>query len=131
MPSETAEVANAKLTGIASLFNSGRIRIYSGTAPANIDTALSGNTLLAEATFGATAFGAPSNAAMTANAITGDISADATGTATFFRWFKSDGTTPLTQGTVGTSGAELNLNSVSLIAGGTVNITSCVYTQQR
>jgi hypothetical protein len=131
MPSETVTVANAKLTGIAPLFNSGRIRIYSGTAPTNVDTALSGNTLLAELTFGSTAFGAPSNAAMTANSITGDTSADATGTATFFRWFDSTGATAYVQGTVGTSGAELNLNSVSLIAGGTVNITSCVYTQQR
>jgi hypothetical protein len=131
MPSETAEIATAKLAGIKALFDTGRIRIYSGTAPANVDAALSGNTLLGELTFGATAFGTPAISAMTANAITVDTSADATGTATFFRLFKSDGTTVLLQGTVGTSGAELNLNTVSIIAGGTINITSMVYTQQR
>ena len=39
-----------------------------------------------------------------ANAITQDSSADATGTASFFRLYKSDGTTCVLQGTVGTSG---------------------------
>lgn len=73
--------------------NSGKIRAYNGTPPANANTALSGNTQLAEMTFGATAFGAASNGVATANAITPDSSADATGSPSFIRVFESDGTT--------------------------------------
>lgn len=109
--------------------NSGSLRIYSGTVPANADTALSGNTLLASLTVGNPAFGAASSGVATANAITADSSADATGTATFFRVLESDGTTVVFQGTVGTSGAELNLSSTSIVATGTVSVTSLTYTQ--
>jgi len=109
--------------------NTGSLRIYSGTAPANADTALSGNTLLAQLTMAGTAFGAASNGVATAGTITADSSADATGTATFFRVLESDGTTVVFQGTVGTSGAELNLSSTSIVATGTVSVTSLTYTQ--
>lgn len=109
--------------------NSGVLRIYSGTEPAAADTALSGNTLLAELTFAATAFGAASNGVATANSITQDSSNDATGTATFFRAFETGGSVVVFQGTVGTSGADLNLNTVSIVAGGTCSITSLTYTQ--
>jgi hypothetical protein len=109
--------------------NNGRLRIYSGTVPADANAALSGNTLLADLPFGATAFGAAASGVATANAITTDSSADATGTATFFRVLESDLTTVVFQGTVGTSGAELNLSSVSVIAGGPVSVSALTYTQ--
>jgi hypothetical protein len=109
--------------------NSGTLRIYSGTPPANANASLSGNTLLANLSFGATAFAPAVNGVATANAITQDSSADATGTATFFRALESDGTTVVFQGSVGTSGAELNLSSVSIVAGGQVPVTSFTYTQ--
>jgi hypothetical protein len=114
---------------VSSRANNGRLRIYSGTVPADANAALSGNTLLADLTFGGTAFAAAANGVATANAITTDSSADATGTATFFRVLESDLTTVVFQGTVGTSGAELNLSSVSLIAGGSVSVSSLTYTQ--
>ena len=63
------------------------------------------------------------------DAITSDTSADNTGTATFFRALESDGTTVVFQGTVGTSGAELNLNTTSIVQLGTVSVTSLTYTQ--
>ena len=91
-------------------------------------TAASG-VLLAELTFGATAFAAAVNGVATANAITSDSSADNTGTATFFRVLESDLTAVVFQGTVGVSGAELNLSSVSVIAGGPVSVTALTYTQ--
>jgi hypothetical protein len=50
--------------------------------------------------------------------------ADATGTAAFFRLFQDDGTTVVLQGSVGTSGAELNLNTTSITTGVNVTITS-------
>src|SRR5690349_10691813 len=91
---------NTEADALAPLFNNGYLRIYSGTQPATADTALSGNTLLAELRFNATAFPAASSGILTANAITSDTSADNTGTASFFRALKSDGTSVLMDGTV-------------------------------
>jgi hypothetical protein len=112
------------------LCNSGKLRIYSGAQPADANTAASG-TLLAEFTLNATAFGAsscagtaPSRAASaTANAIS-DVTASATNTAGYFRIVKSDGTTAVIDGTVGTSGCDLNLTDISLTTGETVHVTS-------
>ena len=102
----------------------GYLQIYSGTIPTNADTALSGNALLASLRFGATSFGSASAGAKAANAVTAAASAAATGTATFFRALKSDGTTVVFQGSVGTSGAELNLNTVAIVAGSQVQCSS-------
>lgn len=120
---------NLAADAVLAQANSGSLRIYSGTAPTDANTALSGNTLLAQLTMAATAFGAASSGVATAGTITADSSADATGTATFFRVLGSNGTTVVFQGTVGTSGAELNLNSVSIVTGGNVAVTSLTYTQ--
>lgn len=121
---------NARADAINSQIGaSGLLRIYSGTPPANVGTALSGNTLLAELALSATAAPSASGGALTFNAITQDSSADATGTATFYRIYKSDGTTAVVQGTVSTSGADLNLNTTSIVAGGPVAVTSLVYTE--
>ena len=103
--------------------NSGFMQIYTGTQPATPDAALSGNTLLATLNLNATAFGAASGGTKTAGAITSGT-AVATGTATFFRVFKSDDATAVIDGSVGTSGADLNLNDVAITTGGTVSVTS-------
>ena len=66
---------------------------------------------------------------MTLNSITDDASADATGTATFFRIYKSNGTSEVLQGTVGTSGADMNFNSVSFSTGLTVSVSSFTITE--
>lgn len=108
--------------------SSGFLRIYDGTPPANADTALSGNTLLAECDLSATAFGAASSGVLTANSITAEASAPASGTATFFRLVTSGGTA-IVQGTVSTSGADLNLSTTSITAGDTVSITSFTITE--
>ena len=114
---------------VVDLADDGYIRIYDGSQPANPNTAIVAQVLLAELRFGTPAFGAASNGVATANAITGEDSALATSTATWFRVLQSDGTTVLWDGTVGTSGADLNLNSTSISTGGTVAITSMTYTQ--
>ncbi len=128
-----ASITNAQRSraadAVTARANNGRLRIYSGTVPADANAALSGNTLLADLTLGGTAFAAAASGVATANAITADSSADNTGTATFFRVLESDLTTVVFQGTVGTSGAELNLSSVSVIAGGPVSVSALTYTQ--
>lgn len=118
---------NAELDALAPLANNGYIRIYTGSIPATPETAVSG-TLLAELRFNATAFGAASGGVITANAITADSSADNTGVAGTYRALASDGTTALWDGTVSTSGADLNLNSTSINAGVTVTISSLTVT---
>lgn len=53
-----------------------------------------------------------------------DTSADNTGTAAVARIKESGGTTVVNNLTVGTSGANINLNSLSITSGGTVTLTS-------
>lgn len=47
---------NARADALLDVLNGGTVRIYSGTRPATPDTALSGNTLLAELSMGNPAF---------------------------------------------------------------------------
>jgi predicted amidohydrolase YtcJ len=122
---------NAEADAHSALLNSGYLRIYDGTQPTNADTALGSQVLLAELRFGATAFAAASAGVATANAITSDSSANATGTAAWYRTLKSDGTTVVSDGSVGTSGANLNLNSVSITVGAVVDCTAFVFTQPK
>lgn len=103
------------------------INIYDGTPPANAAAALSSNNLLAQLTCSTTAFGAATTAdpsVVTANAITSDSSADSTGTASFFRILTQNAGTVCAQGTVGTSGSDMNLNTTAITSGSTVAITA-------
>jgi len=119
---------NEMLDAIRDNFNSGIIRIYDGTRPADANTALSGNNVLAELTMNATAFPAASGGVLTANAITSDASANATGTATFARIFESDGTTAIADISVGTSGTEMIINTVSIVAAAVVSCSAFTIT---
>lgn len=106
----------------------GTIKIYTGTQPANADVAISTQTLLATLTFSDPAFGATNSSGVaTANAITSDSSADATGTATWARIADSNGNT-IFDCDVGTSAATIVLNSVAITTGGTVSISSFTMT---
>jgi hypothetical protein len=122
---------NAEADNVNALLNTGYLRIYSGTQPTTADTAIGAQVLLAELRFGNPAFGAAVAGVATANAITADSSADATGTAAWFRALKSDGTTPVYDGTVGTSGADCNINSTAIQAGAAVSVTSMTYTASK
>jgi hypothetical protein len=135
----TLSIANAQAIQACDAFvdavdagaGAGILRIYSGSVPANVDTALGAQVVLAELTMSDPAFGAAvdanPNATATANAITDDTAANATGTASFFRIFDSNGVARI-QGTCGTSGAELILNSVSLQSGALVEVLSLTVT---
>lgn len=117
---------NAMLDAITTRAGaSALLRIYDGTQPATGGTA---TTLLAELTCNATFAPAASSGVLTLNAITQDSSANATGTATWFRIVTSGGSTHVLDGTVATSGADLNLNSVSIVATGSVAISSFTVT---
>lgn len=119
-------VRNAMLDEItAAIGSSGLLRIYDGSRPASGGSA---TTLLAELALSATAAGAASSGALTFSAISNDASANATGTATWFRVVTSGGTFVI-DGNVGTSGSDLNLNTTSIVAGGPVAVSSFVITE--
>lgn len=120
---------NARLDTFTTAANSGILRIYDGTRPTDADTAIGGNTVLAELTMNATSFGAASGGVLTANAITSDSSANATGTASWARLWQSNGTTPIADFSVGTSGAEVIINTVSIVASAVVSCSSCTFTE--
>jgi len=102
------------------------LRIYDGTRPATGGTA---TTLLAELTCNATFAPSASSGVLTLNSITQDSSANASGTATWFRIVKSDGTTHVMDGNVGTSGSDLNLTTTTIVATQPVSISSATITR--
>lgn len=120
-----ARSAGLDAGGISALLNNGIIQIRTGAQPA-AEAALTG-TVCATLTFGATAFGAASNGQATANAIASDTNAVG-GTAGYVALLKSDTTTVVATGSVGTSGANMNLSSLTIPAGVTVSCSSLTLT---
>jgi hypothetical protein len=120
-------VQNARKTA----YNSGLIRCYTGTAPADVataQTALTG-TLLGTLTFGATAFGSSSGGVLTANAITQDSAADANGTIGYVACMASNGTTVISLHSVGVGSGEFQFNTLLAAVGQPISCTSCTITQ--
>lgn len=119
--------ANAVVDLLDAGAGAGKLRIYDGTQPAGPDTAVSTQVLLAELTFSDPAFGAASNGVATASAITADASANATGTASWFRALDSNNVAVF-DGSVGTATSDLVLNSTAIQSGAEVSISSLTYT---
>lgn len=119
---------NAQMDAITTDAGSNALlRFYTGTRPASVSAAITG-TLLGTLTCSATFAPAASGGVLTVNAVTQDSAADATGTATHFRLWRSDGTTAVLDGDVGTSGSDCNLNTTSIVTGGPIAVTSFVIT---
>ncbi len=127
-PKISSTAVNAQADALSDLLDNGYLRIYDGTQPANANTAVSTQVLLAELRFNATASAAASAGTLTMNAITQDSSANNTGTATWFRALKSDGSTVVFDGSVGTSSCDINLGSTSITSGSSVGVTSMTFT---
>jgi len=130
-PKLSNAAANYAADALCAQANTGYIRIYDGAKAATADTAVGAQVLLAELRFGATAFAAAAAGVATANAITQDSAANATGTASWFRVIKSDGTTTLFDGTVGTSGCDMNMATVSIVTNAIISISTMTYTQNK
>lgn len=107
----------------------GTVQIRTGAQPATAGAAASG-TLLGTLTLSDPAFGAAVNGVATAGAVTGDSSADATGTAGWFRVLDSSGATVM-DGEISEAGGggDMILDKAAIIAGGTISITSWTVTQ--
>src|SRR3989304_5064945 len=105
---------NAQANAGGPLLNSGSLWLYAGAKPANADVAVTSQVLLASLAFAATAFGAAVSGTLTANTIAGDVSANASSTAIWFRAAGVGGTVVL-DGTVGTTSLfDLTMNSVEI-----------------
>ena len=128
MPKNT-QLATASVNGqadsLSARLNNGYLRIYSGTQPANADTAITSQVLLAELRFAATAAAASSAGVITFNALT-SATAASTGTASWFRALASDGSTAVFDGTVDVSAntPNLTLPTTTINAGTTVSVSS-------
>lgn len=120
---------NTRLDAIDDAANGGAgaalLRIYDGTRPATGGTA---TTLLAELTFSDPAFGAAGSGIITASSITQDSSANATGTATWFRVVDSSATFVM-DGNVSTSGSDLNMTTTAIVSTQPVSCSSFVITE--
>lgn len=123
-------VRNAILDVIESTIgNSARLKIRSGSAPANCGTADSG-TVLADITCPSDWMAAASSGSKAKSGTWQDTSADATGTAAHFRLYASDGTTCHMQGTVTATGGggDMTVDSVSFTSGQSFTITTFTLT---
>ena len=119
-------LANAQADAMNALFNGGKLQLYTTAQPGTADTATSGQTKLVEWTLPIPCWGAAAAGVVTANAIT-DVVGLADGAAAWFRVLKADGT-KLMDGSVGTSGANLNLDTVTITTGVTQHVTSWTHT---
>jgi len=114
---------NAQQNGLITYAGTGSlINIYSGSQPANANTAISGQTLLVTLTVSGS-FGTDSNGTITLSTVTNGT-AVATGTASFFRITQSNGSTVVMDGSVATSDADLVLNNTSIATGQVVSISA-------
>lgn len=124
---------NAACDGIVDTLDGGtppaRMEHRTGSQPTNVGDASSG-TLLGTNLFSNPAFGAASTGVATASAISNDTSADASGTAGYFRWYTGAGgdTAALAQGNTSTSGADLNFDNNVIVAGGVIAISAFTLT---
>ncbi|MFD4474687.1 hypothetical protein ACFWPU_01020 [Streptomyces sp. NPDC058471] len=122
----SAALANALANAVDDTVNGGpaggTVKIYTGTQPATADTAVSG-TLLATFTMSDPAFGNAASGVITLAGVPLTVAAAATGTAGWFRISDSTGASVL-DGSVGTSGNQINLNTTSITSGVNVTITS-------
>ena len=126
--------AIAALDAVVDLIDAGAaagtVIIYDGTEPADADTAITTQNVLAQITLDDPAFGAasdnsPGAIASASNLPKTDTSADATGTATFFRVLDSNSNVVMQGDVTATAGGgDMTLNSTSIVAGAAVRITS-------
>lgn len=118
-------VKTAKADAVRALFNASgtTLKIYTGTQPATADTAASGTELVSMSLPNPCFLAASSGVISKTGTWSG--TASATGTA---GWFRIENGSNRLDGTVGTSGQELNLSSVSIVTNGVVTVDTASFT---
>lgn len=119
-------VRSAAADAVVDLLDAGAgaatIEVRTGSQPATADSAATG-TVLCTFTLADPAFGAASSGVATMASTPRTTTGSAAGTAGWFRAKDSTGATVF-DGSVGTSGAELNLNTLTISVGVNVEVTS-------
>ena len=109
-----------------------KINVYQltiGSAVPGADTAAVPGTVLAAITNPADYFTAASGGSMVKTGTWSDTSADASGTCSFFRMCKNDGTTTIVQGSIGTAGTcDMVVDNAVFAAGQTFTVTTFTLT---
>jgi hypothetical protein len=122
-------------SGLNALFNAGTLCIYSGTQPATANLAPTG-TLLAEITLPADAFAPASAGSIAKSGTWQDASANAAGTAGYFR-FKAAGDNDTLDGnfsridgsvTATGGGGDMTLDNTSIAAAQSVTVNTFSFT---
>ena len=128
---EAATLRSARMDQITTRAgNAALIRFYDSTGTGRPATggAVTTQQKLAELTLGSPFAAGAASGVLT---VTNPTSANAllSGTATWFRIVKADGTTFVLDGNVGTSGSDINFTSVAFVSGQPVNVTSFIVTE--
>jgi hypothetical protein len=129
---DLVSIRNAMLDLITTRAGNGALlRIYDSTGTGRPATggAVTTQVLLAELTCGTPFAASAASGVLTLSSITQDSSANNSGTATWFRIVKSDGTTFVLDGNVGASGSDLNLTTTTIVSGQPVSVTSFTITE--
>lgn len=101
----TISLANGGANLLARGLDSGKLKIYSGSVPANANASIGAAVLAATLTFNATSAPSASGGVLTFNSITNDNNcAGSAGAIAFFRFTKSDDTV-VGQGAIGILGS--------------------------
>lgn len=114
---------NAELDALASIANGATLNIYTGAQPLTADEPIKSQILIASLKLGKTAFKPANDATLTANTITEDPEARATGNPSFYRVASTSGKA-LWDGSIGRSDADLILDSSIIQKGARVRIES-------
>lgn len=117
---------NAQCNALVDLLDasgSGTIKIYTGTQPANANTAIGSQTLLCTFTLSNPAFGNASAGVATLNGVTLLATAATGGTAAWFRAQDGSGNV-IFDGSCGTSSADIILNTTSFVSGSQIQLIS-------
>ena len=121
--------ASISCNAVTNALSGGSLALYSGSQPATADTAITSQTKLVQVAFGSPAYGTASNGAALANAIAPSTGL-ANGTATWARYLTSAGLA-IADGSVGTSGCDVNLDSTTIQAGALVTITGGTWVERK
>ena len=118
---------------VADIGASPILRVYDGTQPAGVDTAVTSQTVLAQGTLPGTPLTSTGGVISKSGTwtLTGQSGAGGGTAGTWFRLFKSNGTTPVMDGTFGVSSGDYDMEAdVNSIADGqTVTITGFTLTK--
>ena len=122
---------NAGLDARMALLDGGTLQFFAVPKPADANTALSGQVLLASCAFGTPAFAPAVAGVATANAVANGVGL-AVGTLGWARGFGADGTTVVGDFTVGLagSGADVLLATLSIDTVHAVNVNAMTVTSQ-